>query len=289
MSIEGVFITELEPRSATGRRWRSRTSSTPRACAPPTARRSSASTCRSSRRRRSTLLEAAGYAMVGKANLHEFAWGITSENDHYGWVPNPAAPGRVAGGSSGGCGAALAAGLADAALGQRLRRLDPDPGGVLRRRRHEGELRRRADRRLLAARADLRHRRADGPRRRRLRADDGGDGAGLRARRPGLARRPARRRRVDRPRRSARARAGRGGRRAVPAPARGRPPAAGRRLHRVRARGRRGPRRPVPRPQRRSTARRSRSRWSARCAITDAEADGGGPPARALHASASPS
>jgi aspartyl-tRNA(Asn)/glutamyl-tRNA(Gln) amidotransferase subunit A len=59
----------------------------------------------------------AGYQMVGKANLHEFAWGITSENPHYGTVPNPVAPGRVAGGSSGGSAAALAAGLADAALG----------------------------------------------------------------------------------------------------------------------------------------------------------------------------
>jgi aspartyl-tRNA(Asn)/glutamyl-tRNA(Gln) amidotransferase subunit A len=57
------------------------------------------------------------YRIVGKANLHEFAWGITSENPHYGTVPNPIAPGRVAGGSSGGCGAALAAGIADAALG----------------------------------------------------------------------------------------------------------------------------------------------------------------------------
>jgi aspartyl-tRNA(Asn)/glutamyl-tRNA(Gln) amidotransferase subunit A len=62
-------------------------------------------------------LERAGYASVGKANLHEFAWGITSENPHYGTVPNPRAAGRVAGGSSGGCGAALAAGLAEAALG----------------------------------------------------------------------------------------------------------------------------------------------------------------------------
>jgi aspartyl-tRNA(Asn)/glutamyl-tRNA(Gln) amidotransferase subunit A len=62
-------------------------------------------------------LEAAGYASVGKANLHEFAWGITSENPHYGWVPNPIAEGRIAGGSSGGSAAALAAGLADAALG----------------------------------------------------------------------------------------------------------------------------------------------------------------------------
>src|SRR5689334_22318920 len=46
-------------------------------------------------------LERAGYVAAGKANLHEFAWGITSENPHYGTVPNPIAPGRVAGGSSG--------------------------------------------------------------------------------------------------------------------------------------------------------------------------------------------
>jgi len=63
------------------------------------------------------LLEAAGYVNVGKANLHEFAYGVTSENPHYGAVPNPRAPGRTAGGSSGGSAAALAAGLADAALG----------------------------------------------------------------------------------------------------------------------------------------------------------------------------
>jgi len=63
------------------------------------------------------LLEAAGYANVGKANLHEFAYGVTSENPHYGRVPNPLAAGRTAGGSSGGSAAALAAGLADAALG----------------------------------------------------------------------------------------------------------------------------------------------------------------------------
>src|SRR5204863_9926040 len=71
------------------------------------------------------LLEAAGYVNVGKANLHEFAYGVTSENPHYGAVPNPLAPGRTAGGSSGGSAAALAAGLADAALGT-------DSGGSIR-------------------------------------------------------------------------------------------------------------------------------------------------------------
>jgi aspartyl-tRNA(Asn)/glutamyl-tRNA(Gln) amidotransferase subunit A len=62
-------------------------------------------------------LEAAGYADVGKANLHEFAFGMTSENPHYGTVSNPVAPGRIAGGSSGGSAAALAGGMAEAALG----------------------------------------------------------------------------------------------------------------------------------------------------------------------------
>jgi aspartyl-tRNA(Asn)/glutamyl-tRNA(Gln) amidotransferase subunit A len=70
-------------------------------------------------------LEGAGYATVGKANLHEFAYGITSQNPHFGTVPNPTAPGRLAGGSSGGSAAALAARLADAALGT-------DSGGSIR-------------------------------------------------------------------------------------------------------------------------------------------------------------
>jgi aspartyl-tRNA(Asn)/glutamyl-tRNA(Gln) amidotransferase subunit A len=71
------------------------------------------------------LLEAAGYVDVGKANLHEFAYGTTSQNVHYGTVPNPRAPGRTSGGSSGGSAAALAAGLAEAALGT-------DSGGSIR-------------------------------------------------------------------------------------------------------------------------------------------------------------
>ncbi|HEY8192823.1 MAG TPA: amidase [Gaiellaceae bacterium] len=70
-------------------------------------------------------LEDAGYANVGKTNLHEFAYGVTSQNAHFGTVPNPLAPGRIAGGSSGGSAAALAAGLADAALGT-------DSGGSIR-------------------------------------------------------------------------------------------------------------------------------------------------------------
>jgi aspartyl-tRNA(Asn)/glutamyl-tRNA(Gln) amidotransferase subunit A len=63
------------------------------------------------------LLEAAGYSIAGKTNLHEFAYGISSQNPHYGTVPNPAAPGRLAGGSSGGSGAAIAAGDVELALG----------------------------------------------------------------------------------------------------------------------------------------------------------------------------
>ncbi len=70
-------------------------------------------------------LEAAGYANVGKTNLHEFAYGVTSQNAHFGTVPNPLAADRIAGGSSGGSAAALAAGLADAALGT-------DSGGSIR-------------------------------------------------------------------------------------------------------------------------------------------------------------
>ena len=70
-------------------------------------------------------LERAGYANVGKANLHEFAYGVTSENPHFGDVRNPLDAGRTAGGSSSGSAAALAAGLADTALGS-------DSGGSIR-------------------------------------------------------------------------------------------------------------------------------------------------------------
>ena len=64
-----------------------------------------------------TACEAAGYVVGGKTNLHEFAYGTTSENPHYGTVPNPRFPGRVAGGSSGGSAAAVAGGLTPVALG----------------------------------------------------------------------------------------------------------------------------------------------------------------------------
>jgi aspartyl-tRNA(Asn)/glutamyl-tRNA(Gln) amidotransferase subunit A len=62
-------------------------------------------------------LGSAGYSVVGKTGLHEFAYGITSENEHFGDVGNPLDPERIPGGSSGGSAAALAAGMCDAALG----------------------------------------------------------------------------------------------------------------------------------------------------------------------------
>ena len=43
-------------------------------------------------------LREAGAVLLGKLGLHEFAYGITSENPHFGTVPNPLAPGRIAGG-----------------------------------------------------------------------------------------------------------------------------------------------------------------------------------------------
>jgi len=64
-----------------------------------------------------TRLEEAGWTIVGKANLHEFAYGITSQNPHFGHVVNPLDETRTPGGSSGGSAAALAAGLCDLALG----------------------------------------------------------------------------------------------------------------------------------------------------------------------------
>lgn len=71
------------------------------------------------------LLEDAGYGIAGKTNLHEFAYGISSQNEHFGTVPNPRYPGRLAGGSSGGSAAAIAAGDVELALGS-------DSGGSIR-------------------------------------------------------------------------------------------------------------------------------------------------------------
>src|SRR5262245_40834063 len=67
----------------------------------------------------------AGAILVGKTQVHEFAWGITSVNERMGTAHNPWALERVSGGSSGGSGVALAAGEVPLALGS-------DTGGSIR-------------------------------------------------------------------------------------------------------------------------------------------------------------
>ena len=59
----------------------------------------------------------AGYTSIGKTNTHEFAWGTTNDNPHYGATRNPWAPHLTTGGSSGGSAAAVAAGIVPLALG----------------------------------------------------------------------------------------------------------------------------------------------------------------------------
>src|ERR1035437_2572826 len=70
-------------------------------------------------------LARAGAILLGKTNMHEFAYGITNNNAHYGPVHNPWAPDRISGGSSGGSAAAIAAGLCVASVGT-------DTGGSIR-------------------------------------------------------------------------------------------------------------------------------------------------------------
>ena len=70
-------------------------------------------------------LRQAGAVIIGKTNLHEFAYGITNENPHYGAARNPWDTTRVSGGSSGGSAAALAAGLGFGSVGT-------DTGGSIR-------------------------------------------------------------------------------------------------------------------------------------------------------------
>ncbi|MEM7764175.1 MAG: amidase [Pseudomonadota bacterium] len=62
-------------------------------------------------------LKAAGAVILGKTNLHELAYGTTSQNPHFGDVCNPWSLDRISGGSSGGSAVAVAAGLAYAAIG----------------------------------------------------------------------------------------------------------------------------------------------------------------------------
>jgi len=67
----------------------------------------------------------AGCRIVGKANMHELAYGVTGINGWTGTPDNPLFPGRVPGGSSSGSAVAVAAGLADFAIGT-------DTGGSIR-------------------------------------------------------------------------------------------------------------------------------------------------------------
>ena len=70
-------------------------------------------------------MQAAGAVVVGKTALHEFAYGVTTNNPHFGPARNPWDPSRIPGGSSGGSGAALAADTCILALGT-------DTGGSVR-------------------------------------------------------------------------------------------------------------------------------------------------------------
>ena len=62
-------------------------------------------------------LRKAGAVLLGKLNLHEFAYGGSSNVTHFGTMHNPWAPDRVTGGSSGGAGIAVASDFCYAALG----------------------------------------------------------------------------------------------------------------------------------------------------------------------------
>ncbi|MDQ2724849.1 MAG: amidase family protein, partial [Actinomycetota bacterium] len=85
------------------------------ACAPPATTHATAV----------SRMLAAGAVVVGKAHSDEFGFSLSGTNVHYGTPRNPAAPGRVPGGSSSGSASAVAGGLVAAALGT-------DTGGSIR-------------------------------------------------------------------------------------------------------------------------------------------------------------
>jgi aspartyl-tRNA(Asn)/glutamyl-tRNA(Gln) amidotransferase subunit A len=70
-------------------------------------------------------LRAAGAVIIGKVNLHEFAMGGTTQNPHYGSCRTPWDTDCIPGGSSGGSGSAVAAGMCEVSLGT-------DTGGSVR-------------------------------------------------------------------------------------------------------------------------------------------------------------
>lgn len=72
-----------------------------------------------------TRLRRAGAVIMGKVNMHEFAYGTTGDRSYFGPVRNPHDPSKITGGSSSGSGAAVAAGLAYGSIGS-------DTGGSIR-------------------------------------------------------------------------------------------------------------------------------------------------------------
>lgn len=70
-------------------------------------------------------LRQAGAVLLGKCNMHEFAYGVTTNNPHYGATRNPWDRSRIPGGSSGGSAAAVSAGLCFGSIGS-------DTGGSIR-------------------------------------------------------------------------------------------------------------------------------------------------------------
>jgi aspartyl-tRNA(Asn)/glutamyl-tRNA(Gln) amidotransferase subunit A len=70
-------------------------------------------------------LRAAGTVLLGKLNMHEFAYGVSTDNPHYGPARNPWNTERIPGGSSGGSGVAIATGMCLGTLGS-------DTGGSIR-------------------------------------------------------------------------------------------------------------------------------------------------------------